>query len=351
MPHPRPAAAPPSWTNPRPGLRSRHRTGLTCALALAGVTALTGCGGSSAASADDGTLKVGVLFPGSLSDDGFMESAYRGYQRAAKTHDGTLVFGKAEQVATADYEQALVRFATGSDLVISLGGQTDAAVRKVAARFPDVRFAEIGGPADGRPTANLALYDPRQAEAAYLAGAASALLSEKNTVAFVGGAELPAIVNAAQEFENGARAADPGVKVLTPQYVGDFNDAAKAKQSALADYGAGADVLGQVLNLGHKGLAQAAAQTGSSLIGGPIAHPCPADGSYAGYVETDIGAEIEYAADHLAAGTWKAEAVRFGLTSDEPHNDIVLCGEPPAGVEKKLDALKAEIVSGDVTTR
>ncbi|MFF3504416.1 BMP family ABC transporter substrate-binding protein [Streptomyces sp. NPDC003247] len=334
----------------RPGTSPVHRT-LACVAALGGLAALTGCGGSPSADTDDGTLEVGVLFPGSLSDDGFMESAYLGYRRAAKTHAGTIAFSKVEQVATADYEQALVRFATGSDLVISLGGQTDAAVRKVAARFPDVKFAEIGGPADGEPTANLALYDPQQAEAAYLAGAASALVSEKGTVAFVGGAELPAIVNAAKEFANGARAADPGVKVLTPQYVGDFNDAAKAKQSALADYGAGADVLGQILNLGHKGVAQAAAQSGGSLIGGPIAHPCSTDAAYAGYVETDIGAEIEYAADHLAAGTWKAEAVHFGLTFDEPRNDIVLCGNPPAAARTKLDELKAEIAAGDITTR
>lgn len=333
-----------------------HRTSLlhravACAAALGGLVALTGCGGSSSADSAGGALKVGVLFPGSLSDDGFMESAYLGYQRAAKKHDGKIAFSKVEQVAPADYEQALVRFATTSDLVISLGGQTDAAVRKVAARFPAVKFAEIGGPADGKPTANIALYDPQQAEAAYLSGAASALLSKKGTVAFVGGAELPAIVNAAAEFANGAKAAVPGVKVLAPQYVGDFNDATKAKQSALADYGAGADVLGQILNLGHKGLAQAATQSGGAVIGGPIAHPCSADAAYAGYVETDIGAEIEYAAQHLAAGTWKAEAVHFGLTFDQPHNDIVLCGNPPAAVAKKLDELKAKITAGDITTR
>ncbi|MEV0173078.1 BMP family protein [Streptomyces sp. NPDC050803] len=327
-----------------------HRS-LTCAAAVGTLVALSGCGDSSSGAADASGLKVGVLFPGSLSDDGFMESAYRGYQRAAKRHGGTISFSKVEQVAPADYEQALVRFATGSDLVISLGGQTDAAVRKVAARFPNVRFAEIGGPADAKPLANLALYDPQQAEGAYLAGAASALLSKTKKVAFVGGAELPAIVNAAEEYENGARAADPEVKVLAPQYVGDFNDAAKGKQSALADYGAGADVLGQILNLGHRGVAQAATQSGTTLIGGPIAHDCSADPAYAGYVETDIGAEIEYAADQLAAGTWKAEAVRFGLTFEEPHNDIVLCGSPDPAVGKKLDDLRAKIVSGEITTR
>ncbi|MER6235767.1 BMP family protein [Streptomyces clavifer] len=323
------------------------------AAAVAGLLLLTGCGGSSAADGADGgdTLEVGVLFPGSLSDDGFMESAYLGYQRAAEKHAGAVRFSKVEQVATADYEKALVRFATTSDLVISLGGQTDADVRNVAARFPKVKFAEIGGPADGKPGANLSVYDPQQAEAAFLSGAASALLSKTGTVGFIGGAELPAIVNAAKEYRKGAEAADPDVKVLTPQYVGDFNDVAKAKQSALAGFGAGADVLGQILNLGHKGVAQAAGQRDGALVGGPIARECGSDPAFAAYVETDVGAEIEYAVDHLVAGDWKAEAVHFGLTFAEPHNDIVLCGDPGPAVGKKLDELKRKITAGEITTR
>uniref|UniRef100_UPI003C7E6952 BMP family protein n=1 Tax=unclassified Streptomyces TaxID=2593676 RepID=UPI003C7E6952 len=331
---------------------------LLCPIAVAtsvvsGLLLLTACGGSSAADGgkDGGTLKVGVLFPGSLSDDGFMGSAHLGYQRAAKKPAGTVEFSKVEQVATADYEKALVRFATTSDLVISIGGQTDADVRNVAARFPRVKFAEIGGPADGKPLANLSLYDPQQAEGAFLAGAASALLSKTGTVGFIGGAELPAIVNAAEEYRRGSEAADPDVKVLAPQYVGDFNDVAKAKQSALADFGAGADVLGQVLNLGHKGVAQAAGQRDGALIGGPIAHECGGDPAYAGYVETDIGAEIEYAVDHLVAGDWKAEAVHFGLTFAEPRNDIVLCDTTDPAVGEKLDELKRKITSGEIRTR
>ncbi|WP_307813315.1 BMP family protein [Streptomyces sp. N35] len=323
-------------------------------LSVTGLLTLTGCGGNSSAqdgASGSGTLKVGVLFPGSLSDGGFMESAYRGYQRAAQEHKGKVAFSKVEQVQAADYEQALVRFATSSDLVISLGGQTDAAVRKVAARFPKVKFAEIGGPADGKPTANLALYDPQQAEAAYLSGAAAALLSKKKTVGFVGGAELPAIVNAAKEFERGAKAVEPDVKVLTPQYVGDFNDAAKAKQSALADYSAGADVLGQILNLGQNGVVQAAAGKGGTLIGGPIPAECGTAKAYAASVETDIGAEIEYSTEQLVKGSWKAEAVHFGLTFDTPQNDIHLCDTADPSVAKKLDEVKADITSGKVKTR
>ncbi|MEV3856738.1 BMP family ABC transporter substrate-binding protein [Streptomyces sp. NPDC050095] len=344
---------------PLPTRNSFTRNTLTATAACTALAALlTGCGGSGDGTSDavgaqgSGALKVGVLFPGSLSDDGFMQSAYLGYQRAAKAHGapgGKVSFSKVEQVTPADYESALVRFASGSDLVISLGGQTDAAVRKVAPRFPKVKFVEIGGPADGKPLANLALYDPQQAQAAYLAGAAAALLSKKGTVGFVGGQELPAIVNAADEFANGAKKADPKVKVLAPQYAGDFNDVNKAKQSALADYGAGADVLGQIVNLGKKGMAQAATSSKGTLLGGPIAHPC-GDAAYAGHVESDIGAEIEYAVGQLAAGSWKAEAVHFGLAFAKPANDIVLCGAP-AGVTAKLDAIKKQLADGTITTK
>ncbi|MEU4161787.1 BMP family protein [Actinoplanes sp. NPDC026670] len=310
---------------------------------------LTGCGGDPEPAAA-GAVRVGVLFPGSLSDDGFMESAYLGYQRAEQAQAGKVTFSKVEQVATADFEAALVRFAGQSDLVVSLGGQTDAAVRLVAPRFPKVKFVEIGGPADGKPLANLALYDPQQAQAAFLSGAASALLTRSNKVGFVGGAELPAIVNAATEYANGAALAKPGVQVLTPQYVGDFNDVAKAKQSALADYSAGADVLGQILNLGKKGLAQGAAQSNTKLIGGPIPHDCATDPVYAGFVKTDVGAEIEYAVEHVLAGTWKPENVKFGLTATKPQNDIVLCDADPA-VQAALDTIKADIASGKISTR
>ncbi|BBH63471.1 BMP family ABC transporter substrate-binding protein [Actinoplanes sp. OR16] len=324
------------------------RTALVGALAAALI--LTGCSTQAdAEKPETDTMKVGVLFPGSLSDDGFMESAYLGYQRAEKTYAGTVAFSKVEQVATADFEAALVRFAGTSDLVIALGGQTDAAVRLVAPKFPGVKFVEIGGPADGKPAGNLALYDPQQAQAAFLAGAASGLLTKTGKVGFLGGAELPAIVNAAKEYANGVTASGAKAEVLAPQYVGDFNDVAKAKQSALADYSAGADVIGQVLNLGKKGVAQAAAQEKTALIGGPIPHDCAADPAYAGFVKTDVGAEIEYAVEHLTAGTWKAEAVKFGLTAEKPQNDIILCAADPA-VQAKLDAIKADIASGKITT-
>ncbi|MFC8386013.1 BMP family protein [Nocardia sp. NPDC057272] len=310
--------------------------------ALAAAALLSACG-SADTTASGGKLKVGVFFPGSLSDTGFMQSGYLGYQRIADALGDKVELSKVEQVAASDYQQALVRFASTNDLVISLGGQTDADVRKVAPQFPNVKFVEIGGPADAKPLAN---YDPQQAEAEFLSGAVSAAGSKSGTVAFVGGVELPAIVNAANAFGNGARFAKPDAKVLTPQYVGDFNDPAKAKQAALADYGAGAGTLGQIVNLGKAGMEQAATQSNATMVGGPIPGDCT-NPAYLGYVHTDIGAEVEFAVKAVLDNSWKAENVRFGLTSPNDGTDFVLCSKD-SGVADALAKAKTALSTGAV---
>jgi basic membrane protein A and related proteins len=320
---------------------------MSMALLAAGTVAvsMTGCG-TSGADSSDGRLSVGVFFPGSITDTGFMESGYLGYQRIEQSMGDRVDLSHVEQVAPADYQQALQRFASENELVISVGGQTDADVRKVAPQFPDVKFVEIGGPSDAEPMDNLAYYDPQQAEAEFLSGAVAAA-SSTGAVGFVGGVELPAIVNAATAFSNGARFARPDVRVLNPQYVGDFNDPAKAKQAAGTGYAGGANVLGQIVNLGKQGIEQAARESGNRMVGGPIPGDC-ADPVYVGYVRTDIGTEIEYAVTSTLDDTWTAAQVPFGLTTDKAGSDFILCpGE--AAVTTALTDAKAALTSGTVT--
>ena len=318
------------------------------ALATAGALAVatTACS-SSGDGADSDALSVGVFLPGSVNDTGFMQSGYEGFQRIQATHGDKIEASYVEQVAAADYQQALQRFASQNDLVISVGGQTDADVRKVAPQFPDVKFVEIGGPSDAEPLPNLAYYDPQQAEAEFLSGAAAAAASKTGTVGFVGGVELPAIVNAAVAFGNGARFVRPDVTVLNPQYVGDFNDPAKAKQAAGTAYAGGADVLGQIVNLGKQGIEQAAKESGNRLNGGPIPGECT-DSVYAGYVRTDIGTEIEYAVSSTLDGSWTAAQVPFGVTTDKGGSEFLTCAEDPAVAAAVADA-QAAIVAGSIT--
>jgi basic membrane protein A len=197
----------------------------------------------------DAPLTVGVLIPGSKSDKGWMESGYDGLERSEAKHGAKVKVSFVENVKFADMEQALTMLATKNQLVIGVGGQTEASVRKVARRFPKVKFSVVGGN-KGSQDKNVAQYDVRQAEIAFVAGAAAAMLSKNGAVSYVGGLEIPAIVNAGKEFGNGARYVDPKIKYFE-SYTGDFDDVAKSKEATLAAIAQGADVHYYILNLGR----------------------------------------------------------------------------------------------------
>src|SRR3546814_7257110 len=83
-----------------------------------------------------------------LSDKGWMESGYDGLMAAEKKFGAKIKVKYIENVKFGDMEQVLVALAGKNDLVIGVGGQTQASVFKVAPRFPKVKFAIIGGNAD-----------------------------------------------------------------------------------------------------------------------------------------------------------------------------------------------------------
>src|SRR5258708_40136097 len=110
-------------------------------------------------------------------------------------------------------DQALNNVAGKKELVIGGGGQTQAAVYKIAKRFPKVHFSIVGGN-EGESAPNVAGYDVKQAEIAYVAGAAAAMLSRNGAISYVGGVEIPSIGNAGKEFGKGAKTLNATIKKL-----------------------------------------------------------------------------------------------------------------------------------------
>ena len=141
----------------------------------AGAAGLVMLGGLGAPARAAGPLNVGVLIPGSKSDKGWMESGYDGMKAAEKKLGDKVSVKFIENVKFGDMEQVLVALAGKNDLVIGVGGQTQASVFKVAPRFPKVKFAIVGGNADPKKPDNVSGYDVRQAEIGFVAGAAAAM--------------------------------------------------------------------------------------------------------------------------------------------------------------------------------
>jgi len=180
-------------------------------LAVAGLLSLQLLAVAPSYAADP--LAVGVLLPGSKSDKGWMESGYDGLVAVQKKLGDKIKVQMIENISNADMEQALTTLAQKNKLVVGVGGQTQAAVTKVAKKFPKVNFAIIGGNRDDS-LPNMSEYDVKQAEIAYVAGAAAAMLSKTGALSYIGGLEIPPIVNAGTEFANGAKSINPKIKVF-----------------------------------------------------------------------------------------------------------------------------------------
>src|ERR1700691_5559521 len=291
-----------------------------------------------------GPLKVGILIPGSKSDKGWMESGYDGLVAAEKKYGDKIKVQMIENINYADMDQALTNLASGNDLVIGVGGQTQASVYKIAKRFPKVHFSIVGGN-EGETAPNVAGYDVKQAEIAFVAGAAAAMLSKSGAVSYVGGMEIPSIVNAGKEFGNGAKSINASIKYFE-NYTGDFDDVAKSKEATLAAIAQGADVHYHILNLGLRGMEQAAKDKGTHIIGS-YTDRCGTDPLYVAYSITGVGFQVQYAIDQAVAGDWKPGYKEFGLKMGPQASDMVICGATPEQ-KAKLEEIKKDILSGKI---
>ncbi len=314
------------------------------ALSLGGLAAAAFllCGNVAAAAEP---LTVGVLLPGSRSDKGWMESAYDGLMAAQKKHGDKIKVQLIENVSNADWEQAFTALAQKNALVIGAAGQVQTAEMKVARRFPKVKFSLIGGNKTGDMPPNFAGYDVKQAEIAYVAGVAAGMLSKNGAISYIGGIEVPPIVNAGTEFKNGAMSVNPNIKYFQ-NFTGDFDDVAKSKEATLAAISQGADIHYHILNLGLRGMEQAAKEKGTHIIGS-YTDRCGTDALYVGYSITGIGYMLQYAIDQALAGDWKPGYKAFGLAMGPQASGMVVCNASPE-VKKKMEEAEKAIREGKI---
>jgi len=126
------------------------------------------------------------------------------------------------------------------DIIFGDAFGNEEAVRRVAAEFPDIAFVFGSGLGPSEP--NLSVFDNWIHEPAYLCGLIAGKMTESNVVGVVGGYPVPEVNRLINAFTQGAREANPDVEVKVT-FINSWFDPAAAKEAALAQVDAGADVL------------------------------------------------------------------------------------------------------------
>jgi basic membrane protein A and related proteins len=195
-------------------------------------------------------IKVGIVFDiGGKNDRSFNAAAWEGVKRAER--DMPVCLYDVEPGNPTSIEPAMRAFAEKNfDLIVGIGFAQGPIMQRVATDFPNVKFAIIDGvifEADGKtPKSNVASLVFREHEGSYLVGMIAASKSKTGTLGFLGGMDIPLIHRFQKGYEEGARAVNPKVTVLS-NYVGvndaAWNNPAKGKELALAQIEKGADVI------------------------------------------------------------------------------------------------------------
>ena len=303
--------------------------------------ALTVTAGAAAVVAQDEPLKVFGAYATQIEEpwDGVIHTALNAEKEAGRI-DYTFV----DDIGySGDMELVLIEEAelNAPDIIFGDAFGNEEAVRRVAADYPDIAFVfgSGGGPADP----NFSVFDNWIHEPAYLAGMLAGGLTESNIIGVVGGIPVPEVNRISNAFIQGAQSVNPEVEAKV-SFINSWFDPASAKEAALAQIDAGADVL----YAERAGVIEAAVQEDLIAVGNMSDQSADGPDHVVPIVTCNLTAPVEYIIDQVAGGTYTAQDLKdFSMVAKggaalAPINEALV----PEELLETVRAKEAEIVSG-----
>ena len=185
-------------------------------------------------------FKIAAIFQTAIEEpwDGVIHQACLKAQKEM----GNIENEFTEKIAAADFEKVMREYAErGFDLIVGdafLAGEDPA--RRVAKDYPGIAFAF--GSEFGPVAPNFSVFDNWIHEPAYLCGVIAGMMTKSNVLGVVAAIPIGEVNRLVNAFKAGALKVNPKVKVKI-SYIGGWFDPPKAKEAAIAQIEAGADLI------------------------------------------------------------------------------------------------------------
>ena len=317
-----------------------------------------GCGGSKKSSPGGtstsaaGSKKIGLVTDvGGLNDKGFNHLSYVGLQDA-KTSLGVQTHVNLS-ASSGEYVPNLTSFARKNyDLIIGVGFTEANAIDTAATQFPKNKFAivDVDQTTEPHKPPNLLGLLFREQEVGYLVGYLAGLEEKRrpgpDVVGSVGGQKQPPVDRFIAGYQAGAKAADPGIKVIN-SYSQDFTRQDLCKTIALNQIAEGAGVVFQVAGGCGIGVIRAAAEKNVWAIG------VDADQSFIDpkHVLTSATKRVDVAVfkaiQAVVNGTFKGGNVTYGLKDNGVGLGKINARVPKSEIAQ-VNKIRAEIIAGKI---
>jgi basic membrane protein A and related proteins len=281
-------------------------------------------------------LRVGLVTPGSIADAAWNSGAYQGLIRVRDSLGASV--SQVEARTPGEQEEALRTYATqGYDLVFGHGFEFQGAAERVSAQYPRTVFIVTSGE---RVAGNVSPLIFRLSEASYLAGMVAGGMTKSNTIAFVGGIELPPIKLAEDAWVAGAKAVNPKV-VARSTYLNTFDDVAAGREAAIALLRTGADMFHHNADQAALGVFQAVKESPNAYIfGANLDQKDLAPERVLGSAVIDLPRAFLAVAKEVKGGGFQPKVESFGLKGD------VIRYEPNPALETSIPAaLRARVAA------
>ena len=336
----------------------KSTTGYACwfstLLTAGALLVITACAKSEsnsaeAASAVKSGMRVALLTPGPISDQGWNGGAYAGLTRIKDSLGARISHIQTKTPAEFD-ENFRLYGEQGYTLVFGHGFEYQDAAQRVGPEFPKTLYVTTSGIQTG---ANVAGLEFDFEDGAYLAGIIAGATTKTGTIGAIGGQEIPPVSRSFQAFAAGARSISPAVKVIV-SYVGNWDDASAGKEQALAQIGRGADIIFQNADAAGLGIFQAARETKNVRVFGANSDQNGlAPDVVLGSVVIDLPHALLLIAKEVQSGNFKPRIISLGMKTDVVRLVLnpALRTTIPVAALAAVDSVTKQFVAGTFTAR
>lgn len=328
------------------------------ALIMAGAMALSmvACGGGGSGeggSADDGSLRVGLI-ASSMGTQSFNDDVWAGLENAEADLGIAAEYIEVSEVSDAANSLRTL-IAQGDTLLIVPSSEFHDAMMEVAAEYPDCDFMYLAG--EETSAENVMSVEYKENEAAFLGGALAASLSQTGKIGTVLAVQEPLQLRYQYGYMAGAKTVDPNCEVSV-LFTNSYTDTNLGQESAKALYDKGADYVSCFAGACNLGVFNAAKEAGDGkyCLGAATGQfdKMP-DKIVASVVKSIDVALYDMIKDYKDNGTFNGGGctvlglkeggveLRYTTMNDELLNSI------PEDVKNNIEDLKNKITSGEIT--
>ena len=302
-------------------------------------------------------LTVAIVAGGEIGDKGFVDSANEGLLQLEEEFGiNTLMLQGRDEPDR--YLDLLITAGEEADLVFVVPGYFfEEQLAEVVPQFPDTTFVYVDGITSLEGMSSIRYLEH---EGSFLAGALAALLTErtdvldlvdeKTVIGEMGGADMPVIHNFMVGFEQGAQYINPDITIIS-RFAGTHFDPAAGRETALAMYEAGADIVFQIAGPTGLGVFEAAREAGRYVIGVDTDQRPLAPENTLASMRKRVGESIyDFTVMFMNGETDEGQAYLYGLAKNGvgiDYSDI----DPdlvPQDVRDQIEELRQMIIDGEI---